>query len=869
MKKFWKILKVFFIGFIVFLIVAITGGYFFLKNLDIKKYKAPIIHSAEEALGRTVDFQDIQLTVSIMEGIRFHLSDFTIADNPAFGTEPFFSTHQINAGIDILSFLKTRQISIPAILIGAPRINLIRNSEGVFNIQTIGSKAAQPSSPAPSGQKAMALPALLIKALKIENAEIQISDLSTQPQTELSVTQLDFSINNLSLTHPFEILLEAAILSPQKNFRITSNAQIHIQDQSAELSNLDITADLGTLALDELRRFPMLTGIPIPTILKGQFHTTVKELTVSDKGVGHILINASLTNGSCILPEAAPGLSLEADKINLTITDFSLEGNTPFHIALDAALFNTTPNINFTGDASLDLARQAVTITKGTAGIDLKNFPLEKIQSAGLIPPGVPFPKSLAGEIRLELKNIGVSAQGVDPLLADVRLKDGAVSLPEVAPGISLNAQNINLEAKDISLKEPFVLQGSLAYENDIPNISFQSTIAVDLAQQSIQLTAGTMSTDLAQWSMERLKSAIAPLQEVPLPEKLKGDLTISLSEMKAGAQGLMSLDGKGTLKDGFVKMKELAVPLEGLNTSFHFTSSNVTIDTATAFLGKGQIMAQFAMKDYLASQAFETQAEIQAINLAEVLDQQKAAVKVAGLVSGKFQARGSVADMNSITGEGNVDVKEAKLIDLNVLKTVLDSMAFLPNVSERLEAGLPDRYKVKLQDKDTDIRKISFTCTIADGIILVDPAAIEADEFLFSGKAEAGFDQKYTMDGPFKIPADLSAAIAQNIDEMQYLYDEDNAITLPIHVQGEGAKPPTIAVLKTMEEIIKNAARNKGKEALGNVLQKVIGGDSTSEGEQQGTSQPGTGQPEQTEQEDSQSLEGQIIEGIFNQIFK
>ena len=997
MKKIWKIFIIFFSGLLLLLLIALTAGYFFLKNLDIKQYKEPLIQAAEKALGRPVDFQDIKLSVSIQDGVRLYLSDFSIADNPAFGTTPFFSTHQIDAGLDILAFFKTRQIAIPTILIRAPRVNLVRNAEGIFNIQTLGSSATpHAEAPAQSQPAALALPAIFIKALQIEDAELRLTDLSAQPQTELAVRQLDFSVNNLSLSQPFDVRLEAAVLSPQKNLRITSKARVHLQRKEAEFSELTITADLGTLALDELRRSPLLTGVPVPKLLAGEIRTDIKELTLSDKGIAHALINASLANGTCVLPDAAPGITLEAYNINLKVTDFSPFGDTPFHITLDAALFNTTPNVNFTGNASLNLARQSITITNGTAGIDLNNFPLKKIQASGLIPPGLPFPETLAGKIRLELKNVEASAKGLGPLLADFRLNDGAVSVPEVTPGISLNAKDINLDARNISLQDPFILQGSLAYENDVPNLTFRSTIALNLDQQSIMLTDGTVSADLAQWSMSRLKAAITPLKETPLPdilagkmditikqlsagpqglaalqadltlsngrvkisditpgvtfetpfletrvknfsltspftfdislaylnnkpnihtqgtaqinldsqsftlkntsanvdlstldlaqlktymsalkeaplpESLQGDLSLSLAALNAGAQGLLALQGEGKLKNGAVKLKELAVPLQGINTAFQFTSSDITADALSAALGKGQITARFSLKDYMTAQAFATQADIQGIDLAEVLDQEKAAVKIAGLVSGKFQAQGRAADLNSITGEGTLDIKEAKLKDLNVLRKVLDSMSFLPGLSARLEAALPERYTKNLEDKDTDLRKISVDGMIANGEILISPIIIEADEFLFSGKAAAGFDLKYTIDGPFQIPADLSAAITQTEENMQYFYDEEGRITFPIHVTGEGATTPIIKHMKTMQDVIKNAARNKGKEELKKVLQKAIGVETPSGSQPDGANQPDAQQNQQTPGQDKeQSLEGQLIEGIFNQIFK
>jgi len=131
-------------------------------------------------------------------------------------------------------------------------------------------------------------------------------------------------------------------------------------------------------------------------------------------------------------------------------------------------------------------------------------------------------------------------------------------------------------------------------------------------------------------------------------------------------------------------------------------------------------------------------------------------------------------------------------------------------------------------------------------------------------------------MDGPFKIPADLSAAITQNIDEMEYLYNEDKMITLPIHVLGEGNKPPTINVLKIAEDIFKNAIRNKGKEALGDVLKKVLGEEALPQEQQTGaeaeTGKTDAGQTGEPGQEETPSLEDQLIEkgmGILDQIFK
>jgi hypothetical protein len=1125
MKKFGKFLTIFFLSTLILLIIAIVGGYFFLKNVDIKQYKPHIVRMAAETLGRAVDFKDIDLHVSVEQGIRLHLTDFIIAEDPAFGTDPFLSVPEIDAGFDLPAFLKTRRISIPNIFIRSLHINLVRNASGAFNAQSLGPRPSVPQPPSSAsrlGQAAVGLPVILIEALKIENAAIQMIDLSTQPETKLSVNQLNFEINHFSLTHPFDVLLEAAVLSSQKNLRLSFKTQLNLLDQQARLSGIEIAADLGLLVLDELRRFPLLSGLPIPQVLSGTLKTHIKELVVSDKGIGQAIINVSLINGKCILPNAAPGISLESDKIDVNVENFMLDGSAPFRVNLKAGLFQTMPNVEFSGlisfnpktldisisdgqfstnlallplatlrqnivplkdiplpqgisgtlqvtikqleaspiglkqilmdaaladatinlagmlpgitaelahtelnvqnfslekpfsillktglfndspnitffagDTSVDLEDQTMHLAKGTVHMDLHRLSLEKLKTSGLIPANVPLPEILGGEIHCDLKNLEISPKGLDRLIADIRWDNGQVVMHEVSPGISLTAQQINLHAKDFSLKDPFSLQGSLAYENETPNLTFQSTIAVDLAQQSVRLSEGAIFTDLSQWSMERLKSAVLALKDAPLPETLNGKMNIlikqlaaspkglddlladlalteghvkmtnvapgisleaslleaqvknfslsapftfnlslaylhdnpnidlkgtasvdlndqtihlkdttldmdlstfdleqlktsvsalkdahlpenlagkfsfSIPQLSAGAKGLINIDGHGALTDGLIKMKELVIPLQGLNTTFQLTSSDMIMDTLTASLGQGQINADFRIKDYLASQAFAAQAELKEINLTEILDQKQTTVKVEGLLDGQLKAQGQAKDLNSITAEGAFDVKAAKLKDLNVLKTVLDSISFLPDVSARLEANLPDHYKEKLQNKDTDIKKVSLAYTIANGNILINPTTIEADEFLFSGETQAGFDQKYTMNGHFKIPAELSAAMTQDIEEMQYLYDEAGNIALPIHVQGQGAQVPSIDILQTAGDIIKNAIRNKGKEELKKALFDKFLREESSPQEQPATNPQDPGQQQQPQEEKQPSPESEIIDQIFDRIFK
>jgi hypothetical protein len=1112
MKKFWKIIGVLLLILFVLIVVALIGGYFFLKNFDIAKYKPQIITMASQSLGRTVDFKDVDLKVSLKDGVRFNVSDFVIGENPDFGSGAFISVGEIDAGLDILSFVITRQISIPNILIRSPRIRIIRNSEGILNAQTI----AKPPDQQPEEKvKAAALPLIFINAFKITDAEFNFTDQSMTPGQNIAMTQFNLEVRNFSLTHSFDVVMDAAVLSVQKNLHVNGKVQLALAKNEIKLADVDVAVDLNQLTLDQLKGLSLLKGVPIPEVLKGQLKVKIKESVLSDKGLNTLVLDASFNDGQIVAVDIVPGISVQAKRIDLAVNNFSLKGNAPFHVSLTAAFYQEEPNVNFKSDAvfdvntmgihltqgkfstdfalwplekikeavaplqsvplpqhlagtlqatikdakvsaegldalmldarlsggeiavdniipgasivlnrldlavrdfaldqpffvslrtaylsedqdisfegniSLDLKNQAAKLNNVVFGFDCDKFSLERFKASGLIPEGVPFPQVLGGKIETRINDLALSSKGVERLKADIDWHNGKIAMTEVAPGISVAGNSIDLNVKNFSFKDVFDIAATLGYESDVQNISLSGQAAFDPVTQYVRLSQMTIKTDLSKIPLDRLKTTLAPLQAVPLPEMLTGLLeatikeltagpkglgvitadvalkdgsirmkdvspgvsfaashvnigihdfglgtsfgfniemaylhdlvniqtqgtaklymedqsiqlkdataetdlsTLSLDQLKssiaalkdaslperlqgkfniiitdavAGAKGLSRLTGRGVLTGGEIKLKEFALPIQGVDTKFQLTEKDFMMDSIQARLGKGQVTAQAGVKDYLARQDFTLSAELKGIDLAEILDQKQAQVKVEGLVTGFVKAQGQGSDIYSMTGEGNLEVKEAKLKDLNILKTILDKISFLPNVSSRVEAGLTEKYKQKLNNKDTEINKVSAAIVISNGAAVVDPISIEADEFVFSGKSRAGFDAGYSLNGSVKIPAELSSAMAQGVSEMKYLYDENSNISIPVHVVGKGAQPPSFSVTQTALDMSKNILRNEGKKQLGNIFDKVLGIEGkASSSDVQGKETEGVDQKET-------SPAAEIIDGIFNNIFK
>jgi hypothetical protein len=1116
MKAFLKVIGIILIVSCVLLISAVIGGYIFLKNVDIKKYKPRIIQIAARAVGRPVDFEDVHLNVSLEEGIRLRLLGLSIAESPEFGAGRFVFIQEVNAGVDILAFLMSRQISVPSVLVRSPEIHVVRNAVGTFNVQTVGQPSQETSSPEKqSPSPAAALPVVFVNSFKIENARVVFVDQSVDPELELSVTQLTLDARRFSLTNPFDVLLEAAVLSAEKNFQLSGKAQLKLLNKEARLSDTQVTVDLNQLPLDQLKTSPFLKGVPLPQNLEGQVKIKLKEVVLSEKGLEKLNVDVSLADAKVFAPEIVPGISVEANNVRLGIDHFTLDGSIPAGITFKAALFqdqtnvdftgqlsfniktleasltegqlttdlglwpmdkiktavaplkdiplpgqlsglfqvsikevslspaglktilldadlaggdialnnlasglslalskidlkinnfslaepfsvslktaylSEAPNLTFDGTVSYNLNSQVAEVKKGAASIDLDGFPLDRFKASGLVPDGAPFPEVVAGKINVEMTGLAVSPQGLLRMAADVRWQDGKIIINEAAPGISVAASSINIGVKRFSLNnEPFDIVGSFGYESEEPNISFDGKMALDLAARNIYVDSMDVKTDLGKISMGRLKSSIAPLKDVPLPEILKGQVDIHVKDLSAGPKGLMTAsvdaaleDGEVSIKDvapgvslaasrisarvkdfgldkpfGFdvqmaylsqepnihaqgtavvqledqnvtlqdagvrvdlssvsmdrlkssvaalkdvslpeylkgdfnltvteaiagskglaalageaflkgweVKLKELVVPMSGKDMRFNVTEDSFAGDPVQVTLGGGQITVRLSVLDYMTRRDFDLAAEMTGINVAEILDQKDAPVKVEGLLLGSIKAKGRADDVSSITGDANFEVKEAKLKDLNVLKTVLDKISFLPDVAARVEANLPEKYKEKLKDTDTAIKKISAVGMVLNGVMVFDPVSIEADEFVFLGKCQAGFDQKYSLDGAVKIPAELSAVMAESVGEFQYLYDEDNNISLPVHVAGQGARAPLISVTQTAVDMGKNVIRNQGKKEFEKILKGVLGApeppaDSETQNQQQ-----------EAPAEEHKTPEAEIIDNILDAIF-
>jgi hypothetical protein len=113
--------------------------------VSLNRVHRRIAETIGRAIRRPVRMSSIKLRLLPRPG--FEIADFIVEDDPAFGAEPVLRSSQVVASVRILPLWRGR-LEIARIAFDEPSVNLVRNREGRWNIDSLLSQAAQiPQAP--------------------------------------------------------------------------------------------------------------------------------------------------------------------------------------------------------------------------------------------------------------------------------------------------------------------------------------------------------------------------------------------------------------------------------------------------------------------------------------------------------------------------------------------------------------------------------------------------------------------------------------------------------------------------------------------------------------------------------------------------
>lgn len=111
----------------------------FLVRPGAQRLRTRIVRSISLALGRPVDVGSV--TLRLLPQPCFDLENFVVHEDPEFGAEPVLQSSDVMATVRVSSLLRGR-LEIARLSLTEPSINLVRNSEGRWNLEKLVERAA-------------------------------------------------------------------------------------------------------------------------------------------------------------------------------------------------------------------------------------------------------------------------------------------------------------------------------------------------------------------------------------------------------------------------------------------------------------------------------------------------------------------------------------------------------------------------------------------------------------------------------------------------------------------------------------------------------------------------------------------------------
>ncbi len=379
-------------------------------------------------------------------------------------------------------------------------------------------------------------------------------------------------------------------------------------------------------------------------------------------------------------------------------------------------------------------------------------------------------------------------------------------------------------------------------------------------SSSSVAITSDGVRLD----KLDPLFTKFAPIvNEWGIKGVAKPDLTFALTPEGYSAKGTLAMaDIVGTVFDiavtgptGTVSLKAnqdrqvaqsdaLAASLNGVpleakaKASLAEGHARLEQVTFSAFSGTGKVSASLNLDDsmsFAAEFAF-ADGSIQELSTALLTD---FPMKLQGtLEKANTKLEGAYTDdvMSTVTGSGGLLLTDGLLEQVNLAKKVLAAIDSIPFVSDSLYQLVPERLRGQLDRDYTILERVEGTFAVAENTLTTNDLAVVGGLFSLDARGRVGFDAVMDLNATIYFNADFSDALAESVDQLRTLYDDEGRLVIPLNIKGD---PANLKVFPDVPELLKNAVKGTVKKKVNELLDSVLKGDDSEEGGSEESSNP------------------------------
>ncbi len=151
--------------------------------ISIGRYQKQIVRILSDSVGRPVEMSSVEMRLLPLPG--FILSNLSIAEDPAYGSEPVLHANSVRANIRLLSLWRGR-LEIGSIVVDEASLNVVRAGSGRWNLDPLLHNAAKAGANTGMGQ------VVRFPSLTATNSRINFKNAAEKLPFSLVNTDLSF-----------------------------------------------------------------------------------------------------------------------------------------------------------------------------------------------------------------------------------------------------------------------------------------------------------------------------------------------------------------------------------------------------------------------------------------------------------------------------------------------------------------------------------------------------------------------------------------------------------------------------------------------------------------------------------------------------
>jgi uncharacterized protein involved in outer membrane biogenesis len=786
------------ISAIVSVLVALLAYAYFNLNSIITANRAFVLTRVSDALGRSIETGEIE--ASLGWGIEVDVSDAKIAEDAAFGVEPFLRAHDLYVRVEFLPLL-ARSFKITTLVIKQPQVRIVRNRAGVLNVSTIakhssrgasnsttqspvGSAAqlplsAQSPKPTDTGGEAVALAAVSVRKFRIEDGAVDYADAeSGGPPVHLQ--HLNLAVNDFSLDSPFTIKLTLAALGAHQDIAVGGKIGPMMQGGAinSALIPLAVTTTIGPFAMTRLRGLPPLArllpaelAIADPLTLDARINGTLGAFRFNgagDLGANHVVYRDWI--------DKATGV--------------------PFTYKLDGAANENQFALN-----QLDLRLADLTVTA-------TDIVLRKGKLAARIESNRFDLASLAPIVTIARK---YNPRGAVEAHARLAISDHKPSLDGT---VVLSKVNVTLPDRPTmpvsDLSGTIRMAGNTAHAGPVSLNVGSSRATLQADAQSIQPLRASYQLNIDTLSLGEIvpsrKNLGEQLAQVVANGRISRDDTNNLAASAKVASA------SGTVAN---------VAYQTLALAADYAAKSLTIDSLKVAAFDGTVNASGrATLDNVPH--FDLKLSAERIDLQKALESQKAkaAATVRGSLTGSLHVFASGANFDAIRptlrGVGSAKLDNGKLVGVNVVGQALKKVDNLPGIGALVPTSVIANHPALFTSPDTAIDQASLTFTLLGPRITSHDIVARTADYTILGDGWFDMDKRLDVAARILMSPAFSNELVAARSNVGYLENRDRRVEVPLLITGQLPRP---VILPDVTVLAQRAAGNAIINKLGNLL--------------------------------------------------